>query len=115
MFLQYPLKYRQDWAVPAKRGTSIPRSDTGAVYFYVAATEGGTPWLQLSDASSTQIASLTLAEVESSATTNTTVRVKLGSNTSGHVGDNQWFELRIKIADGSYVTARQGKIHVKQS
>src|SRR4051794_2740143 len=105
VFLQYPLKYDRSWAVPAKRGQTIPRSDTSAVYFYISATESGTAWLTLSDASSSQIAWLTSAEVESSATTNTTVRVKLGSNTSGHAGDNQWFELRLKFSDGSYVTA----------
>src|SRR4051812_46191949 len=93
MFLQYPLKYGQDWAVSSKRGTAITRADVGAVYFYIATTESGTPWLTLSDASSSQTAWLDSTGAESSATTNSIVRVKLGSNTSGHAADGQYFEL----------------------
>lgn len=115
VFLQYPLKYGKDWAVAAKIGTPTQKGDTSAVFFYVAATESGTPWLSLSDASSSQIAWLDSTGTESSASTNTTVRVKLGSNTGGHVGPSQFFELRIKFSDGSYVTARQGSLNVKRS
>lgn len=115
VFLEYPLKYGLDWSVVAQRKTSVQKGQTSAVYFYVAATEGGTPWLTLSDASSTQIAWLDSTRTESSASTNTTVRVKLGSNTGGHVGIGQFFELRIKFTDGSYISARQGTFNVVAS
>ena len=43
------------------------------------------------------------------------IREKLNSNTNGHVGSSQFYELRIKFSDGSYVTAESGTFNVVQS
>src|SRR5207253_382224 len=104
-----------DWAVPAKWGTALTKADVSAIYFYAAATETGSNWLTLSTASSTQIAWLDSTGTESTTSTNSTIRVKLGSNTSGHAADNQFFECRAKFTDGSYLTLLQGRLHIKAS
>lgn len=107
VFLDFPLFYGQQYSVTAKRGLPVPRADTSAIYFYVAATISSSPYLSLTDASSTQIEWLD--------TTTGKIRVHLGSNTNGHVGDNQVYEVRIKMADGTYITLDTGTIHIKPS
>jgi hypothetical protein len=63
------------------------------------------PFISLSDASSSQIEWLSRGGM----------RVKLGSNTAAHAGNDNVFELRAKFPDGSFVTVQKGNLHVIES
>src|SRR4051812_2383547 len=106
-YIDYTLSYGPLWSVSAKRNTPVLQADVSRLYFYVKASDSGTAYITLTDASSSQIEWL-------SATAGT-IRVKLGSGTAGHTGDGQPYELRIKLTDGSYVTAEHGKLNVLES
>src|SRR4051812_21241379 len=94
-YLDYTLKYGPNWSVSAKRGTPVLTADTTNVYFYARATETGASIFTLS---------VGLGITWLSATTGQ-IRVALGTNTGGHAGDGQFYELRIKLSDGGYITA----------
>ncbi len=103
-YIDRTLKYGRNWSVVAKRGAYIPQTDTTTIYFYVSANQASSPYISLTTASSSQIAWTDAV--------NGKIRIYLGSNTSGHVGDDQYYEIRIKFADGSYVTAESGNFNV---
>ena len=107
-FIDYTLTYGQQYSVVAKRGTPVLQSDVTHVYFYVKATLSDTsPFISLSDASSSQIEWLDATAGK--------IRVKLGTNTGTHAGDSQPYELRLKMADGSYISAETGLLYIKNS
>jgi hypothetical protein len=102
------LKYSQNWSESAKRGQPVQQSDVTKTFFYVKALQSDSAaWLSLTDASSSQI------EWVSAATGH--IRVKFGAGTAGHAGDNQFYELRLKLTSGKYVTAESGHFNVKES
>jgi hypothetical protein len=107
--IDFTLTYSQYWSDSAKRGLPVPRSDVSRAYFYVSSSLTASPWLSLTDASSTQIQWLD--------TTNGRIRIFLngGGGTEGHVGDNQRYELRLKMTDGTYVSAESGVLNVLDS
>jgi hypothetical protein len=107
LYLDYTLTYSQGWSDSSKRGTPIPSADVTKVFFYVKRKLTDTTFLlQLSSADSSQIA-------WTSATAGT-LRVKLGANTAGLAG-NAFYELRLKMSDGRYITADDGRITFKES
>lgn len=114
--LDFPLKYGRDYTTVTKRGLSIPKSDVTEVYFSVAATENGTAFISLTTANA-GIVWLDGEGAETTAGTASKVRCKLGTNTAGHAGDNQWFECKIKFADGSMVVPEKGRgnFHISPS
>ncbi len=105
-FLDFTLKYGPLYSNTSKRGLAVPQGDTTDVFFYASATSGGVNWLTLSASGGT----ITWTDA-----TNGKIRVKLGTNTGGRVGSSQFYELRIKFADGSYVTAESGTLNILQS
>ena len=105
----FTLTYSQSWSDSTKRGLPVLKADTTKVFFYVAKTITGTPWLTLSDASASQIQWLDTA--------NGKIRVFFNGNqgTSTQIGDGQFYELRLKMADGTYVSVESGKFNVLNS
>jgi hypothetical protein len=101
-----PLTYSQSWSDTTKRGQNVLQADTTRVYFYVkTSTSAASPFISLTDSSSSQIEWLSGGGV----------RVKLGTNTLNHAGNDNVYELRLKMADTSYVTAATGKLHIIDS
>ena len=107
-YVDYTLTYSQSWSVAAKRGTPVLQADTTNVYFYARPTETGATLFTLSVGSG-------ITWVNGPSATDGKVRVALGTNTGTHAGDGQFYELRIKLSDGSYVTAEKGTLNVKVS
>lgn len=102
------LYYSQLWSVAAKRGTPVLQADVTTLYLYAKEfVSDTTAWLQLSTASASQIAWLS--------PTTGQVRIYFPATTSGHAGDNQVYEIRAKMADGSYNTIISGNLHVLAS
>ena len=107
LYLDYTLTYSQNWSDSSKRGNPIASADTTKVFFYVKRKlTDSTFLLQLTSADSSQIA-------WTSATAGT-LRVKLGANTAGITG-SAFYELRIKMSDGRYITTDSGKITFNES
>src|SRR4051812_25731190 len=102
-FFDFTLKYGQLYSTTASRGNPVAQADTSDVFFYASATESGTPWLTLKQST---------GGIEWLSATTGKIRVKLNSNTSGHSGSGQYFELRIKFSDSSYVTAHSGTLNI---
>ncbi len=105
----FALTYSQSWSDSTKRGLPVAKSDTSKVFFYVSKTITGTPWLTLDDSSSSQIQWLDTA--------NGKIRVFFNGHqgTSTQIGDSQFYELRIKMADSTYVSAERGTFNVLDS
>lgn len=105
----FTLTYSQSWSDATKRGLPVPKTDTSKVFFYVSKTITGSPWLTLTDASSSQIQWLDAV--------NGKIRVFFNGNqgTAGQIGDSQAYELRIKMADGTYVSVERGTFNVLDS
>src|SRR5438046_2312354 len=102
------LTYSSQFSTVAKRGTPVLQTDVTRVYFYVKTLlADSAAWLTLTDASASQI--------EWIDATHGQLRVKLGTTTGGHAADNQPYELRLKLTDGSYLTVDTGMLHVKNS
>ena len=107
-FLDFTMRYSNKWSVVAKRNTPVLKADTSTVYFYVKTNlSDAAAAFTLTDASAAQIEWLDENEGK--------IRVKLGTNTEGQVGDNQWYELRVKLTDATWITVEQGRIHIKDS
>lgn len=114
-FLHFPLKYGHLWSARSSRGTDLTKADVDTVYFNVSETEHADPWLELTSANTSQIAWLDDDGEETTDSTAHVIRVKLGSNTDTHVGDSQFFELRIKFSSGAYTTMASGKLDIIES
>ena len=107
----FTLRYGFDWSVAAKRGTPVLQSDVSTVFLYVKTLETDTTaWLQLSSASSSQIAWL-----NGPGATDGKIRVYFGAGTAGHAADGQGYELRLKFTDGTYLTWVKDVLNIKQS
>lgn len=107
-YLDYTLKYGPTWSVTAKRNTPVLQTDTSNIYFYVRPTETGANFITLS-------VGLGITWINGPNATDGKIRVALGSTTGGHAADNQVYELRVKLSDGSYVTAEAGRLNIRQS
>lgn len=107
-FFDFTLTYGERWSDAALRGNPIPRSATSRVYFSVKnVVSESTPFIALTDAAVGQIQWLDEA--------NGKIRVKLGETTEGHAGNNKQYELRLKMLDGSWLTAKAGQIDILPS
>src|SRR4051794_34695921 len=95
----FTLLYSQSWSATAKRGTPVLQADVSRIYFYVKTLLSDTSaWLTLTDATSSII------WLNGPGATDGKIRVTFGTGTTGHAGDGQRYELRIKMADGTFVT-----------
>jgi hypothetical protein len=107
-YLKYVLRDGKDWSDEEKRGEPIARDDVEAVYFSVKERLSvASPIISLSDANDDEIEWLD----EDAGV----ILVKLGTQTEGHAGDNQVYELRLKSEDGTYLTVESGTIHILDS
>ena len=66
------------------------------------------PLIQLDSASAAKIAWLDSNGAETTAGTATKIRVKLGDFTAGKPGTAMFWELSLKLTDGTYVTPENG-------
>lgn len=107
-FFDFTLIYGERWSDVALRGKPVRRSDVTTAFFSlkndVADAE---PIVQLSDEDVT--------EIEWLDESNGKIRVKLGTTTEGHAGNDKPYELRLKMADGSWMTARAGTLDILPS
>src|SRR5438132_162897 len=104
----FTLTYSQLWSDTTKRGLPVAQADVSVLYFYVKRLlSDTTAWLALTSASASQI-----KWINGPGATDGRVRVIFGTGTSGHAGDNQRFELRIKFTDGTFATAEAGTFNV---
>lgn len=100
-----PFTYGRDWSDETKIGEAAVQADFTRIYFYVKESDSDEdPWLALTDASASQIEWLSDG-----------IRIKFGSNTNGHSGDDQVYELRVKTTGGRYITLRKGRFNVIES
>lgn len=107
-FMDFTLTYGTGWSVESDRGKAIPKSATQKVYFDVKNDfSDATSIISLTDADPLQIE--WLDEV------NGKIRVKLGDTTEGHAGNDKVYELRLKMSDGSWMTAKAGKLDILHS
>lgn len=102
--IDFILKYGPFWVDTTKRGDLAASGDFTEIYFYVAPTPGGTTFISAT-ATGGKITWPSAGKI----------RVALSTETNGHVGDNQFFELRGKMTSGAYVTIQSGTFNVKQS
>lgn len=101
-----PFTYSRSFSDSTKWGQNVAEADLTRLYFYVKTSESAaSPFISLSSASSSQIEWLSGGGI----------RVKLGTNTGSHAGDNNEYELRAKMTDGSYLTVARGRLHIKES
>ena len=107
-FFDFTLTYGERWSVVGLRGQLIPKSATTRVYFSVKndVTEVD-PFIALIDENALEIQWLDEANGE--------IRVKLGETTEGHTGNDKAYELRLKMFDGSWLTAKAGMINILPS
>jgi hypothetical protein len=105
----FTLMYNHTHSVAAKRGTPVLQSDVSKSFFYIKTNKSdASAWLTLTDASSSQI--------EWTGPTTGAIRVKYGADTAGRASSSpQYWELRIKFTDGTYLTWAEGTISVKES
>lgn len=103
------LKYGPTHSVAAKRGTPVLQADVTKTFFYIKTNESDADaWLELTDASSSQI--------EWVDATAGHIRIKYGASTAGQASSSpQYWELRVKLSDGTYLTWGRGTIFVKES
>src|SRR5690349_19347761 len=107
----FTLMYGPTWSDSTKRGLPVAQSDITTVYFYVKKLLSDvSPWLSLTSASSSQI-----KWINGPSATDGKIRVIFGTGTTAHVGDNQFYELRLKFGDGSYASVESGYFNVKES
>lgn len=107
-FFDFTLTYGERWSDVSLRGNPIPKTAIDRVYFSVKNIVSDVdPFIALTDASPTEIAWLD--------ETNGEIRVKLGGTTEGHVGNDKPYELRLKMIDGSWLTAKAGTINILPS
>ena len=104
----YTLRYSYEWSVAAKRGTPVLRADLTRVYFYAKANElDAEAWLALTDEDDTEIEWLDAALGK--------IRIHFPPGTEGEAGAGQQYELRLKFADGSFLTVERGTLNVLNS
>lgn len=99
--LKFTLTYSDDWTEEAKQGMPVQASETAAVYFALKETQAKSePLILLSDADDDEILWLDEELGE--------ILVHLGANTMGYGGKKLYYELRVKLADGTYFTPEDG-------
>jgi hypothetical protein len=106
----YTMKYDPLYSIVAKRNTPILRSDltNPGVFFNVKTKESDTnAWLILKDDVPNQIT----WEDEAAGK----ILINFNTNTLERTGDNQFYELRVKLSDGSYLTVDSGRLHILES
>jgi hypothetical protein len=102
------------WSDSTKRGQKVQKSETLEVYFTVKTNEADvSPLLELTGANG-GLVWLDSSDAETMSGTATKVRAKLGINTDGKAGTHR-YELRVKLADGSFITAEKGTIVIEES
>lgn len=107
-FFDFTLTYGERWSVEVLREQPIPKTATTRVYFSVKNDVSETdPFIALTDENSLEIE--WLDEI------NGKIRVKLGETTEGHTGNDKAYELRLKMSDGSWITAKAGKLDILPS
>ena len=101
---EFPLTYSYRWSSALLRGTNVTEDQTDTVYFYAKTNKSdATAWLTLTDASPTQIS-----------WSGNVVTVHFPPTTEGKAGVNYW-ELRIEWPDGTFLTAADGVLNIKES
>ena len=107
-FFDFTLTYGERWSDVSLRGKPIPKTATSRVYFSVKNTvSDADPFIAFTDEDPLEIQWLD--------ETNGKIRVKLRETTEGHVGNDKQYELRLKMADGSWMTAKAGMIDILPS
>lgn len=104
--LDFTLTYSADWSDVSKQGDPIVEADVSAAYFYLKRNKtDATAILMLSTALDTEIDWITGGTI---------LRVKLGTNTLSLAGVFV-YELRLKLSDGSFVSADSGVLTIAES
>lgn len=107
-FFDFTLTYGDRWSNAALQGKPIPKTATGRVYFSVKNdVSESSPFIALTDEDPSDIEWLDEA--------NGKIRVKLGETTEGHAGNDKQYELRLKMSDGSWMTAKAGQLDILPS
>lgn len=107
-FFDFTLTYGERWSDAALQGKPIPKTAISRVYFSVKHKfSDSSPFIELTDEDPLEIQWLD--------ETNGKIRVKLRETTEGHAGDDKEYELRLKLIDGSWLTAKAGKLDILPS
>lgn len=110
--IDFTLTYSDTWSDDEKAGENVAKADVQEMWFYMKENDTDTEaFMQLhaeDDWSDT-------TEIEWLGDTDGRVRVHIDSTTEGHAGKNRLYELRLKLTDGSFYTAKKGKIHIYES
>lgn len=107
-FFDFTLIYGDRWSQAPLRGKPVPRSAVSKVFFSLKDDIADTDAIvSLSDED--------ISEIEWLDEENGKVRVKLGEKTEGHTGEDKPYELRLKMCDGSWITAFSGLLTILPS
>ncbi len=107
-FFDFTLTYGERWSDESLQGKPIPKSALDRAYFSVKnAVSDADPIIALTDE--------TPSEIQWIDEVNGKIRVKLGETTEGNAGNNKEYELRLKMLDGSWLTAKAGKFDILPS
>lgn len=101
------LTYSGTWSTVIDRGNPVLEADVDTVFFFIKEKESDTTaFIELTDADSNEIEWTDDGEI----------LCKLpGADSEGHQGKNRLYEVRLKMLDGRYFTAKKGKIHIFES
>jgi len=107
-FFDFTLTYGERWSDVSLRGEPIPKTAVSRVYFSVKNNfSDSTQFIEFTDEDPLEIQWLD--------ETNGKIRVKLRETTEGHAGNDKEYELRLKLLDGSWLTAKAGKLDILPS
>lgn len=112
MKIQFTLSYSETWSNAGLQGQPVAKSDCLAVYFAMKEKESDTA--KFVDLAAVDPFSDT-SEIEWTDDDGVILCKLPGADTVGHAGKNRLYEVRVKLSDGTYFTAKKGKIHIFES